>query len=96
MIVFFFLLGMLNLYSITGEKPCAIYLFYLFIGFIYRSLSDRSSGSRVLWLGPISGLYLRFRSSVCYRTPSLQSKYQTTGVNYTALYDQSLLQPYSE
>ena len=34
---------------------------------------------------------MRLRSSVCYRTPSLQPKYQTTGVNYTALYDHSLL-----
>ena len=37
----------------------------------------------------------RLRLFVCYRTPSLQPKYQTTAVNYTALYDHSLLQPYT-
>ena len=46
--------------------------------------SERSAGSRVWYLGPFSGFYLRLRSSVCCRTPILQPKYQTTGVHYAA------------
>ena len=80
------------------ENTKFIYFIYLFIfinGFIYRShvLTSRSC-SRVWYLGPFSGFELRLRSSVCYRKPSLQPKCKTTGVNYTALYDHSLLQPY--
>ena len=56
---------------------------------------ERSAGSRVCDFGPFSGFQLCLRSSVCYRTPSLQPKYKTTGVNYTALHDHSLQQPYS-
>ena len=34
-------------------------------------------------LGHFSGFYVPLRSSASYRKPSLQLKYQTTGVNYT-------------
>ena len=78
-------------------------LFYLFIylvmGFIYRPhVLTPESGRQIRESGtqaPSRVFNLRLRSSVCYRTPSLQPKYQTTGVNYTALYEHSLLQPYS-
>ena len=52
-------------------------------------------GSRIGYLCPYPGFKLGLRSSFCYRKPSLQPEYQTTGVNDTALYDHSLLQPYS-
>ena len=84
-----------------SENRCmARYKFYLFIYYwIYippshANTSEWSAGSRVCCLGPFSGFQLCIRSSVCYRTPSLQPKHQTTGVNYTALHDHSLLQPY--
>ena len=76
-----------------------IYLFYLIVGFYISpsraNILERSAGSRDWYLGPLLGFSLRLRSPVCYRTPSLQPKYQTTGVNCTALYDHILLQPYS-
>ena len=72
-----------------------IYLLLLYIPLSLANTSERSAGSRVWCLGPFSGIYLRLRSSVCYRTSSLQPKYQTAGVSYTTLYDHSLLQPYS-
>ena len=53
--------------------------------------SVRSAGSRVWFLGHFSGFWLR----LSYRTPRMQPKYQTACVNYNALYDHSLLQPYS-
>ena len=66
---------------------------YLFIYYwIYRpptraNTSERSAGSRVLYFASFSDFQLRLRSSVCYRTSSLQPKYQTKGVNYIRLYD---------
>ena len=72
-----------------------IYLFIYYWIYIYipssRANKERSAGSRVWYLGPFTDFQLRLRSS----TPSLQPKYQTTGVDYTALYDHSLLQPHS-
>ena len=79
-----------------------LFIYYLFLilytapGPPCANTSKWSAGSRVRSLGPssvFSGASERLWSSVCYRTPSLQPKYQTTGVNYNALYDHSLLQP---
>ena len=76
----------------TKQKYKFIYLFI--IGFYIpptcANTSARSAGSRVWYLGPFSGFLLRLRSSICYRTPSLQPKYRTTGVHYTSLHDHSL------
>ena len=73
-----------------------IYIYYWFyIPLSHANTSERSAGQRVWCLGPFAGFYLHLRQSACYRTSSLQPKYQTRGVNYTALYDHSLSQPYS-
>ena len=63
----------------------------LIIGFLYTvqaftcakylRVFDRFAS---LVLRPLLRFLLRLRSSACYRTPSLQPKYQTIGVNYTA------------
>ena len=86
-----------NIITILSQFGHDIYLFM--IGFYILSIcantSEPSAGSQVWCLGPFSDFQLRLRSSVCYRTPSLQPKYETTGVNYTALYDYILLQLYS-
>ena len=71
-------------------------IYFLFIYYwnyiptLCANTSEWSAGSQVWYLGPFAGFELRLRSSVCYRTPSLQHKYQTTGVNYTALCGHSL------
>ena len=75
------------------------YNLFIYYWFLYTdptpraNNSERSTGSQVWCLGPFSDIYLRLRSSVCNRTPSLQPKHQTTVVKYTAIYDHCLLQP---
>ena len=69
---------------------CRLNLNLFIIGFYIplscANTSERSAGSPVWCLGLFLSFYLRLRSSVCYRTPGLQPKYQTTGVNCTAAY----------
>ena len=74
-------------------KQLFINFFKFIIGFYIppscANTSKRSAASRIQCLGPYSSFQLRLRSSVCYWTPCLPPEYQTTGVNYTALYDHS-------
>ena len=67
------------------------FLVLLFI--LYNAFEAVGRFASIMPIGPFSGFQLRLRSSVCYRTPSLQPqqqlqlqpKYQLTGINCTAL-----------
>ena len=81
----------------SSRQLSLVYLFIIFI--LYTALTCQHLGAvdrfANLVLRTLHGFQLPLRSSVCNRTPRLQPKYQTTGVNCTALCGHSQVQPYS-
>ena len=76
----------------------SVYYYFFIIGFYIpptcANTSERSARSRIWYLGPFSGFAAPQIVRLLSNAKSA-AKYQTTGVNSTALYDHSLLQPYS-
>ena len=63
-----------------------LFYYWLYIPLSFASISERSAGLRVWYLGPFSGWQLRLRSSVCYRTPNLHlwnKPQMSTTLHYT-------------
>ena len=84
--------------SIMCVPQCRLFSYLFIIGFRYRLhvLTPRS-GRHVRETGAqaLSRVFSCALDRPFVIERYLQPKYQTTGVNYTALYDHSLLQPYS-
>ena len=90
--------------SELSKYPSITYFIYLSILFIIgfyipstcANTSKWSAGSRIWCLGPFMGFSCASdRPFVIERQVCSLTNYQTTGVNYTELFDNSLLQPYS-